>query len=271
MSDLSYMERNRLERLLGMESGHVLDFTHRTLSEFVEESVGLDIHDSRYDYDSGSKANRLRAFWRREPNHVVGKLVADILDYCRPSDDERELHDDCRRIAERLQAAPPVLDLSALTPTSGGRDFDVLAKSVRESIEKNEPEAGLDRLHTFVVKYIRVLCEKRSIGTDRSKPLHGLFGQYVKTLRQEGLIESQMAERILKSSISTLEAFNKVRNERSLAHDNPVLSHGESVLILNHVASTIRFIADLEVAEPAARESGGEAGSFFALDDELPF
>jgi hypothetical protein len=27
---------------------------------------------------------------------------------------------------------------------------------VREAIERNEPESGLDRLHTFVVKYIKV-------------------------------------------------------------------------------------------------------------------
>jgi hypothetical protein len=28
----------------------------------------------------------------------------------------------------------------------------LLAKSIKESIEKNEPEPALDRLHTFVVK-----------------------------------------------------------------------------------------------------------------------
>ena len=32
-----------------------------------------------------------------------------------------------------------------------------------------------------------------------------------------------MTMRILKSSISVLEAFNDVRNSQSLAHDNPVL------------------------------------------------
>src|SRR5438105_10024307 len=107
-------------------------------------------------------------------------------------------------------------------------------------------EAGLDRLHTFVVKYVRVLCEKYGINTEREKPLHSLFGEYVKELKRSGRIESQMTERILKSSISVLEAFNQVRNERSLAHDNPVLNYSESLLIFNHVASSIRFIAALE-------------------------
>ena len=61
-----------------------------------------------------------------------------------------------------------------------------------------------------------------------------------------GLIESEMTLRILKSSISTLEAFNDVRNNRSLAHDNPVLNYDEALLIFNHVAGSIRFLRALE-------------------------
>ena len=33
--------------------------------------------------------------------------------------------------------------------------IETLAKAVRDAIEKNEPELGLDRLHTFVIKYVR--------------------------------------------------------------------------------------------------------------------
>ena len=55
-----------------------------------------------------------------------------------------------------------------------------------------------------------------------------------------------MTERILKSSISTLEAFNDIRNNKSFAHDNPLLNYDEALLIFNHVASVIRFITELE-------------------------
>ena len=269
MADLSYMEKERLERCLGMGGGWVLDFVDRTFREFVLDSVGLDIEDARYHYATGSKANRLRAFWKKEPNHVAGQLVSDLLDYRgAPAEDseEREIYAECRRIAVRLQEAAPVLDIKALTPNSANVAFELLAKEVRDALERNEPEAGIDRLHTFMVKYVRVLCRERDIGRERSKPLHGLFGEYVKRLRADGLIESEMTERILKSTISTLEAFNKVRNDRSLAHDNPVLSRSESLLIFNHVASVVRFIAALEEDRPAADESGG-----LESDDDIPF
>ena len=60
MSDLTIPEKRKFEKFLGMGSGYVLDFTNRTFAEFIVDSTGLNIYDSRYDYESGSKANRLK-------------------------------------------------------------------------------------------------------------------------------------------------------------------------------------------------------------------
>lgn len=271
MSDLTFIEKTKLEKLFQMGGGYVLDFSNRTLAEFVAESTGRDIYDAKYAHASGSKANRLRAFWTQEPNHLAGKLVHDLLEYCRPAagDPDRDrLHEECERIARRLQQSAPVEALEAITAEGTERGFEVLARAVRDCIEKNEPEAGLDRLHTFVTKLIRTLAEKRGVAIDRDKPLHSIFGEYVKALRRADLIESEMTERILKSSISTLEAFNKVRNDESLAHDNPTLNYDESLLIFNHVCSAVRFIRALEVrAERAVAATPSQE----AIDDEIPF
>ncbi len=78
MSTLTNIEKRKLERILGMSSGYVLDFSNRTFSEFVTDSTGREIYDSRYDSFGGSKANRLRGFWAAEGNHNVGKLLARI-------------------------------------------------------------------------------------------------------------------------------------------------------------------------------------------------
>lgn len=249
MSDLTFIEKSKLERLFGMGGGYVLDFSNRTFAEFVLDSTGRNIYEARYDYESGSKANRLRAFWAEEANHVVGKLLTDLLEYHRAQSADigsGPLFEECTQISRRLCQGAPVEQIDAITARGVGPDFELLARAVRDSIDKNEPETGLDRLHTFVVRYIRSLCESRGIGTDREKPLHSLFGEYVKRLRETGLIESEMTGRILKSSISIMEAFNRVRNEQSLAHDNPVLNYDESLLIFNHVCSVIRFVRGIE-------------------------
>lgn len=63
MNKLTHIEKKKLERVLGMDTGYVLDFTNRTFDEFFKEVVGVSIYDQRYSYRSNSKANRLRAFW----------------------------------------------------------------------------------------------------------------------------------------------------------------------------------------------------------------
>ena len=72
-----------------------------------------------------------------------------------------------------------------------------------------------------------------------------------------------MTERILKSSISTLEAFNRVRNDQSFAHDNQVLNYDESLLIFNHITCAIRFIEAIE-----RRISGTEKQSVSTTEQE---
>jgi hypothetical protein len=180
---------------------------------------------------------------------------------------QEELIEACRRVIARLLQGSPVAELDALAALSDERDFETVAKAVRETIEKNEPESGLDRLHTFVMKYLRALCAKHGLTVNRDKPLHSLYGEYVKRLRENGHIESRMAELILKSSISVLEAFNDVRNNRSLAHDNTILHYDEALLIFNHVASSVRFLRSVE----SRLEKQAEKTTFTEDFEDVPF
>jgi hypothetical protein len=105
MSNFTYLEKRKFEQLLGMSSGYVLDFSNRSFAEFVLDSTGRDIFDTRYDYGSGSKANRLRAFWAKEENGLVGKLMRDMLDY---SEATGAVVSACRLIVDRLLHDSPV-------------------------------------------------------------------------------------------------------------------------------------------------------------------
>ena len=273
MADISSIERRKLERLFRMGGGYVLDFTDRTFSEFFEEHTRRDIDTAIYRDRGTSKANRLRGFWATEGNHLVGKVIQALIQYGQAANclaDEPELAnliEDCWKISARMLNDTPVAELDALTATADERDFETVAQHVREAIEKNQPEAALDRLHTFVMKYLRTVCASRGVEINRDKALHSIFGEYVKRLRDAGLLESLMTERILKSSISVLEAFNDVRNNKSLAHDNPILNYEESLLIFNHVASSVRFIKSLEARAKPMMAADSPTG----FDDDLPF
>lgn len=270
MSDLTFIERNQLEKLLGMGGGYVLDFTNRTFQEFIADAVGKSIDDPKYNYGSCSKANRLRQFWKIESNHAVGALTQQMVEYAATiTDVEQSLIPVGRKIAARLLSSAPVPELDAIAPISDDRTFDALAKSARESIENNEPENGLDRLHTFVVKYVRTLCQAHGIVVERDAPLHGIFGAYLRRLRSEGRLQSEMTERILKMCISTLEAFNHVRNNHSFAHDNQILNYDESLLIFNHICALIRFLQSVEQRPTEAVQEAPASPPTFV--DEIPF
>jgi hypothetical protein len=99
MSDLTFNEKRKLEQCFGMKSGYVLDFSDRTFKEFVLDATGRDIFDEKYNYASGSKANRLRAFWQKEDNATVGKFLGELLTY---SEDTGPVAEVCRLIVVRL-------------------------------------------------------------------------------------------------------------------------------------------------------------------------
>jgi hypothetical protein len=128
MSELTTREKRRLEEMLGMRGGYVLDFSNRTFAEFVRDSTDRDIYDARYDYSSGSKANRLRAFWNEEENQLVGKLMTEMLDYAveiGAVGQRDDLLRECRALVAHLLAEPAHGESSIPPVASSGEEGKV--------------------------------------------------------------------------------------------------------------------------------------------------
>lgn len=111
MSSLKPLEKEQFETLFGMNSGYVLEFSNRTFSKFFAETANVDIYEAKYELNGSSKANRLRTFWEIEGDYVVGKVLAELIDYWthyhpEASQKDRALADQCRRVAERLLGKP---------------------------------------------------------------------------------------------------------------------------------------------------------------------
>lgn len=171
MSSLTGIEKIRLEQDLGMGGGFVLAFTDRTFPEFMFEIAGVNIDDERYGSEPGKKAKRMKAFWDHEPDHLVAKvlgaLVKDWNEYAHqgtPLPSQNML-----QIIQRLKESAPVEDLHAIDANFGENEVALLAKEIRGSITNNEPQAGLDRLHTYLTKYLRHICKNLDVTTTRAK------------------------------------------------------------------------------------------------------
>jgi len=255
MSDLSKIERMKLEKMFRMSDGYVMDFSNRTFNDFIFDVTNLEIYDDKYLETGDSKAKRLRVFWDKESNYIVGNLTLSMLEFWREeklfnsreiTNSEQLLYDDCEKIAKKIKEDSIVSEIEVIREVEDDRDFNLLANSIRDSIEKNLPEQGLDRLHTYVMKFVRQLCIKHAIEVSKVESLNAIFGKYVKFIVANQKIESVMAEKILKYSVNVLEAFNDIRNNKSFAHDNSILNYSESILIFNNITNSIKFIESIE-------------------------
>jgi len=81
MANFNTNDKQVLEKLFQMGGGYVLNFTDRTMGEFFNDDVGINIYDEKYNYASGSKANRIRGFWQVASDSLVGKSIAKLIEY----------------------------------------------------------------------------------------------------------------------------------------------------------------------------------------------
>ena len=79
MSSLTYADKRYLEKILDMEGGYVLDFSDATFEEFFKPH-GIDIHSYQYQTYGTSKAKKMRAFWEKESDSLVGQVLSEMLD-----------------------------------------------------------------------------------------------------------------------------------------------------------------------------------------------
>jgi 23S rRNA pseudoU1915 N3-methylase RlmH len=177
-------ERRILEKLFGMEAGYVLNFSDRTFGEFMSEAVDSDIHCDRYAAEGTSKARKLRAFWKLEPDHLVGKLLLDLIDYgesiaAEPTAENTALAERARQIAMRLIAGGP--RLAALKEQA--KIFN--AKHLADQIHRLEASIETDpSLAIGTAKELVETCCK-TILAERGKTIAGMPD--VSTLTKETL------------------------------------------------------------------------------------
>ena len=76
MAKINFIEKQKLERILNMDQGYVLDFSNRTFQEFIKDCLDIDIYKN---YPNLSKAKILRAILENEKDIYVGKLINQLL------------------------------------------------------------------------------------------------------------------------------------------------------------------------------------------------
>jgi hypothetical protein len=111
MSTLTEIDKRYLEKLLGMQSGYVLDYSDTTFQEFFTR-YGIEIHSQKYQTYGASKARKMRAFWESESDAIVGQALDEMLGVyevnCLLNGNQPDsvILEACRKIVARLTGKP---------------------------------------------------------------------------------------------------------------------------------------------------------------------
>ena len=205
-----------------MGGGYVLHFSDSTIATFFYDVADIDIHDEKYCGNGGSKAKKLREFWRLENDYLVGKATKAMVEEAEeklfsssswmPSTDadqdqeKKQLVEDCKAIATRLLSGQVNLDHLKNTATA----FD--ARHLSEQIRRIEQSINDDpALAIGTAKELVETCCK-TILSERGKPITGtpdiptLTKATLKELNlvPEGIHEQSRGSDVIKRLLSNL-------------------------------------------------------------------
>ncbi|NLF82446.1 MAG: abortive infection family protein [Candidatus Gastranaerophilales bacterium] len=254
MGSLSVREKSRLEALLGMESGYVLQFSNASFERFIKDVCGIDIYKGKGYEEYVSKANKLRQIWSNESDVVVGNLINALMDKyidCKKQTNEFHLHDEhdvneMRIVADRLLENAIKLDI----PMQKEVTLKTLQEDINNALSRNQPTLVLDRLHTFSTIFLRKICKQYEITVVDNKgknlPLHSLAGMLKKHYEQNPVFDSEFVPLAIQNIIVLFDRFNTIRNEQSYAHDNTILCNIESEFVVRSMINIISFIDSIE-------------------------
>lgn len=286
MSTLSFIEKQTICRLFGITEGFIFKFwsdkgnhNKSITKELILEACGINIFEDK-GYKNLSQQKCVQKIWDECSPQTVAKLLKTLSEYfCFKmgtdwwSDEDNYDYHQVQNIIERLEALPTV----ELPKEDHIKNLKLLLEDIESNIKNDKPELVVDRLHTFASEYLRNLCHTHSINTTDTKgveyPLHSLAGMLKKWYVDNGYFDSEFAVIAIQNSINLFDKYNGIRNDKSAAHPNDLLSKAEAEYAVRIIADTLTFIDKCEKSKNNKVQTlPWECGVLYiAPDEELPF
>lgn len=276
MSCISFIEKQTINRLFGIQNGYIFSFaqghgyTETTSKNIILESCGINIFEDE-EFKGLSQQKCFEKICNEKDSNLVAKLLKGFSEYfCFYmgdgfwSDEESRDYWTVQKIIEKLTNEGSVnLDVNV------EEDLQKFIEDIKLKMLSGNPEMALDRLHTFSTKYLRMICQKHGVDIDDGKgnfyPLHSLVGNLKKWYKKEEYFESEFCEVAIQNSINVFDKFNSIRNDHSAAHPNKILNEIEADYVVRIVSDTLTFIDKIESTKQQQEETLQYIG------DDLPF
>lgn len=262
MSTLTASDRHVLEKLFGMSSGYVLNFSDNSFGEAVAEAVAIDIHDAKYSTEGTSKAKKLRSFWKLESDHVVGRLLVALIDYHSACYSDRAsetlaLVEKARSIANRLLSGAASLTL--LKDQAKTFNSKYLSEQIRrmEAAVEDDPSLAIGTAKELFETCCKTILAERGKTIPGSPDIPALSKETFKTLQlvADGIPDSARGAEVIKRLLNNLGTVGigiaELRNLYGTGHGKSATASGLSPrhakLAVGAVATLTTFLFETHI------------------------
>jgi hypothetical protein len=161
------------------------------------------------------------------------------------------LHDEFLTVAQRLEGACPV---GSPNPTITS---EVVERAIADAQALLDSAGGatsaVDRLHTALHGYLRVVCDRAKIMFSRDATMTALF----KLIRNQHPAFAHLGPRaqdivqVMRAMAAIMDALNPIRNSASVAHPNDDLLEAPEATLAINAARTILHYLDAKLSASA--------------------
>jgi hypothetical protein len=150
-----------------------------------------------------------------------------------------------RFITVELDATESIQSVPA--PKHLGITSEIVEAALRDAetlIRASGPANALDRVHTALHGYLEKICERAGIAAKEDANITTLFGRIRDEHPALKITDPQtqrMRVLVLRGMAQIIEALNPVRNEKTLAHPNPLLDEADAMLAINSIRTLLHY------------------------------
>jgi hypothetical protein len=223
------------------QDGYLADFRYRTHHQFYIE-LDLDIDPNLL---GGTTRERFTKILSESRPEVQARILEGVLQrFPVGSSDLRtekmaaEISGWVLRLRSGNQVGQPALQITSEV-------VECALKDAEELLHTRGATSGVDRIHTALHGYLRVVCASADLSCSEDASLTDLF----KVLRQSHPCFRNMGprdgeiERVLRALATILDSFNPLRNKASVAHPNAaLLAQPEAMLVINTARTILRYV-----------------------------
>lgn len=251
MTGLTSGEINRIvNNYIGVNMGYLGDFSYRTHSEFYPMYCELDIDPN--EWEGTTRLRFIEILKSQSPSDQV-KILRGVLERFplkAPNAPNSRTLTEQKKIEALIQRLEKNALVTNLSPRITSEIVDNALTDAENLINTSGVANAVDRIHTALHGYLRAVCSQVNIDYDKQDTMPRLL----KCLRQQhpafrtDLPRNKDLEKILNAFGTILDSLNKLRNDFSLAHPNPLLDDSAARLAINS-ARTILHYLDAKLSE----------------------